>query len=88
MLDRTRELVVPEQVDRLARVEAFGLHELVAVSLQRIGDPEQQQAALTRSRVPPRLESARRRVAGCVDVVGPGQRRFEVDLATGRIDEL
>ena len=68
------DLVGLDGLDRLAGVERLQLGELVAVRLDRVGDPQQRERALARRRARPALERAARGGDGAVDVGRVGER--------------
>ena len=88
LVHRGRDLLGPGQRDRLAGVAGLGLDELVGPLLDRVGEPEQGQAALGRGGVPPALERVGRGLHGGVHVLAAGYRRVRVNLAGTRIDHI
>ena len=78
LVDRGRDLLGGHQRLGLAGVAALGVDDVVGVALERVGDPQQREAALRRGAVAPAVERGRRRPHGRVDVggrtPGPGRR--------------
>ena len=88
LVHQRRQLLGHGQPDRLAGVAALGGDDLLAPRLDRVGQPEQGEAALRRGGVPPSLLGG----CGCpqrrVHVRRAGDRGPRVRLAGARVDDV
>ena len=80
-----RDLVAEHARDRLARVDRLLARQLLAVLLDRVGEPEQRLGARRRRRLRPALERALGGGDRGVDVGGLRQRRLRDLLAGGGV---
>ena len=88
LVGERRHLVGPRHGDWLAGVARLGLDEVLGPGLDRVGEPQQRQAALGRRGIPPGLERCGRRPQRRVHVGRSRHRRLQVGLAGARVDDI